>query len=127
MKYKKPITKAALYLADREKGMTYKQIAEKHGISKQRVAQVCGQYKECQFRAYSEKDVIYPNWRKWLNDNKVSRSEFARRMGNLAHPHAITYLSKWMRGYTYPTKQTIDMILEITGLTYEELWEVDHA
>lgn len=118
-------TKAAIYMADRERGMKYHQTAEKHGVSRQAVAQACSKYSPGHFRPFTAEEVIYPNLRRWLNENKVSRSEFIRRMGNVAATTNFTNMKKWLSGENYPINRVIDSMLEVTGLTYEELWEVE--
>lgn len=111
----------------RERGLTHTQIAEITGVSRQRICQITGKYDANYFKAYTESQVVYPNLRKWLNDNRVSRAEFIRRMGNLDHSTASARLSSYFRGKRFPQKATIDRMLEVTGLTYEELFhrEVD--
>ena len=114
--------RSALYIADRENGLTYREIAEKYGVSFQAVAIACGKMEVCHFKGYTEKQVVYPNLRRWLNKNKVSRSEFARRIGRLPSGNTTNTISAWFTGKCYPTKKTIDKILHATGLTYEELF-----
>lgn len=117
--------KTSLYLADREAGMTYREIAEKYGVSHQCVAQCCAQTTKG-FRPYTESQVAFPYLRKWLNENKVTRAEFIRRMGKVPYSTEITRLSIWFRGDADPSKLQIDRMLAVTGLTYEELfWEGD--
>lgn len=60
---------------DRNAGMTYTKIAEKHGVSRSYVGQVCAQSNPSQFRVIKEDSCIYPNWRKCMNDERCSRSE----------------------------------------------------
>lgn len=117
--------KADLYLAERAKGLTYRQIADKYGVSHQTVAMACAQYAPGHFRPFNSKQVIYPNLRKWLNDNKVCKSEFLRRMGKVGYGESVQTLGDWFRGRSYPTKQNIDLILAVTGLTYEKLFEIE--
>lgn len=114
--------RAELYLAERAKGLTHREIAEKYGVSHQAVAQACARHKPSLFKPYTAKEVVYPNLRRWLNDNKVSRNEFARRLGNAPYGANSSHLSCWLRGINYPTKLNIDRLLAVTGLTYEELW-----
>ena len=116
-----------LYIAERNKGMTHQQIADKFGVSRQTVAQACARYSPNRFRPYTEKEVVYPNLRKWLNDNKVCRSEFCRRLGIVGFGTAYPNLGGWFSGVRYPNKTNIDKILSITGLTYEELWQTEVA
>lgn len=118
--------RADIYMADRNKGMTYKEIAKKHGVSHQAVAQVCAKRSPGHFKPYTQEEVVYPNLRMWLNENKVSRTEFIRRIGWETNASASAQVSGWFRGCRFPTKKIIDRFLAVTGLTYEELfWEGD--
>lgn len=114
-----------LYAEERAKGMTYKAIAGKHGVSKQAVADALGKSDEAKFRAWTEDRCIYPNLRNWLNENKVSMREFIRRAGLIPYGNNMSQYSAYFRGKQYPQKATIDKILKVTGLTYEKLWEVE--
>lgn len=114
--------KADLYRAEREKGLTYAEIARKYGISQQAVCQACGKFSQGHFKPYTEEEVVYPNLRRWLNENRMTRSEFIRRLDRVIGGHAHDALSRWFRGVNDPQKKTIDKMLEITGLTYEELF-----
>lgn len=114
--------KHELYLEDREKGMTYREIAKKHGVSYQAVAASVGRYAPHQFRPFTGKGCVYPNLRKWLNDNEVSRAELLRRMGMVPGGKPIATLSSYLKGECYPRKEYIDDLLRVTGLTYEKLF-----
>lgn len=120
-------TKAAVYMADREQGLSYRQIAAKHGVSYQAVAQACSKYSPGHFRPFTAEQVVYPNLRRWLNENKVSRGEFIRRMGLLPEGPNFDRVRNWFSGRCYPIKKVIDKMLEVTGLTYEQLWETEVA
>lgn len=77
-----------LIRADRAQGMTYEQISKKYGVSRQRIHQIIGgdtDRVKNYFRTLTEKDCIYPNLRKWMNDNKVSKVELSRRIFKNAH------------------------------------------
>ena len=117
--------KSDIYIAERDAGLTYAEIAKKHGVSLQCVAQTCARRGVGQFKPYTAEEVVYPNLRKWLNDNKVSRSEFIRRMGKALSSNTTSQLSGHFRGKGFPQKETIDMYIKITGLTYEQLWAKD--
>ena len=118
-------TKTELYAKERESGKSVKEIAEMYGVSYQAVSQATAKIKKGYFKHYTEENCIYPNLRNWLNDNKVTRSEFLRRIGLTPSPNNSTRLSGYLTGKNYPTKATIDKFLEITGLTYEELFLED--
>ena len=115
-----------LMRADRAQGMSYRQIGEKYGLSRQRVFQIIGcttDRRESYFRCITEKDCIYPNIRKWMNDNKVSKAEFCRRVFGNSHSQNWHHISNWLGGRRYPLKKSIDKLIEVTGLTYEELFK----
>ena len=118
-------TKTELYAKERESGKSVKEIAEKYGVSYQAVSQATAKIKKGYFTHYTEEQCVYPNLRNWLNDNKVTRSEFLRRIGLTPSPNNSTRLSYYFTGKNYPAKATIDKFLEITGMTYEELFLED--
>ena len=121
----KPHPRTERYMAERQNGKTYRQIAEMYGVSVQAVAAACAIHMPGHFKPYTEKEVIYPKLRKWLNDNEVSRNEFARRMGLLPYANNSHRVSDYFRGKNYPLKETIDKMLQVTGLTYEELFSLE--
>lgn len=112
------------YLADRVSGMTCREIAEKYGVTRQAVYQATAKYMESQFREVTPEQCIYPNVRDWMNKNKVSRAELIRRMGMAPAPATSSALGNHLKGTTYPLKQTIDKLLKVTGLTYEQFFYV---
>lgn len=115
--------KFAQYRAEREKGLTYRTIAEKYGVSYQSVAQACGKGNPHLFRYHTAKSVIYPNLRKWLNDNKISKQELLRRAGLEVLSENDKRLSDILSGRTEPRKTTIDRLIKATGMSYEKLFE----
>lgn len=111
------------YLDARDSGLTYAQIAEMFGVSKQRVAQTCGKCQPRHFQYITEKGCIYPNLRKWMNENKVSKYELVRRMGYVNSQSAASVaLREHMIGRTEMKKSYIDKLLKVTGLSYEVLF-----
>ena len=113
-----------LYRSERDKGKTYREIAEMYGVTYQAVAICCGRSKDGKFRAWTKDRCIYPNLRNWMNENRVSLKEFVRRMDKTSGKSEAV-LRSYLNGTTYPPKKTIDLMLEVTGLTYEQMWEVD--
>ena len=113
----------AQMIADRESGMTYQQIGEKHGVSRQYVGNICGRCTPYKFRYVTENGCVYPNLRKWMNDNKVTRTEFVRRLGLINSPnHYSMRVRDYMTGRCDPPKWMIDRMLDATNLTYEQLF-----
>ena len=97
-------------------GYSYREIADKMGISKQAAQDTL---KTCLSRggwdqAFCEK-CVYPNIFKYMQDHKINLSEFSTSTG-------IVYsnLSKFLKGASNPSQASIDKILKATGMTYEE-------
>lgn len=105
----------------RDKGLKYKEIAEIMGVSHQCVAHMCSQYNPRHFRMFSDA-VVYPNLRKWLNENKLSVAELIRRCGYVPVTAEYQSFTSWMYGRSDPKKRVIDACLKATGMTYEELF-----
>lgn len=118
-------SKTAMYLADRNNGMTFQQIADKYGVSKQTVHKCIGNTSAPNFRPFSPTNCVYPNLRNWLNENHVSLQEFTRRMGDTGYVGNSSAVGTWFRGVSYPHKESIDKILMVTGMTYEQLFATE--
>ena len=119
MKRSHPRTDMARAL--RDTGLTYREIAEKMGISHQRVAAMCGKENPKYFRILSD-SLVYPNLRKWLNTNKVSISELMRRCGDIPGGQQHSLYRDWLYGRSDPSKRIIDACIKVTGMKYEELF-----
>lgn len=109
-------------LMDRDAGMKYREIAQKHNVSYQYVKQVCGKCQPNKFQFVREEACVYPNWRAWMNEEKVSMAELIRRMGLSSSGVNYDALRKCMIGQYQPKKPYIDKLLAITGMTYEKLF-----
>jgi transcriptional regulator with XRE-family HTH domain len=107
--------------AMRSQGMVYREIAEKFGVSRQYVAAVCGGRDPACFRPIGS-SCVYENLRNWMNDHKVSRNEFVRRMGLEKHTRNCARFNCIMRGELQPRKDYIDRMLDVTGMPYEKLF-----
>lgn len=107
--------KADLYLADRRKGMTYREIAEKHGVSYQCVHTVCTRVDGTYRNRISEKGCIYPNLRHWLNKDRRRSAGFFKAMKGYS-------IRDFMNGTRQPKKDAIDKMIALTGMNYEELF-----
>jgi len=119
------MTKKEQMMLMREHGMKHREIAEVFGVSRQHVASVCGKCDPAYFIPVGD-ECVYPNLRKWMNKNKVSRQEFLRRMGLAPHTKNHERLSSYISGKSNPRKSYIDNMLKVTGMTYEALFaEVD--
>lgn len=97
----------------RDAGVAYQAIGERFGVSKQRIHQIvtCPTGR----RKKPKTDGIkYPRIKRYLEENNV-------RVTALATACGVTDPTMWenLRGVGM-AKKTIDAILKVTGLTYEE-------
>ncbi len=108
----------------RERGNTYEEIAKMEGVSKQRVFQLIGGINRARVKPLTKKQCIYDGLRKYLNENHIGRAELTRKLYGYYHSSTYSCLCKWLRGVEM-TMSTINKILSITGLTYEQvfLWQ----
>ena len=116
-----------LFLKEIEDGHSTADVARKYGVSRQYVQQVSGKWGKHRFLIVTEKQCIYPNWRKWMNENKVSRAEISRRIGNNGQGLNIQQISDYMSGKRWPHKNVMDRLLLVTGMTYEEMFSYEEA
>lgn len=108
--------KADLYLADRAKGMTYRQIGEKYGVTYQSVYITCRNVDGTYKTVIGPKGCIYPNLRAWLNQDRERSKRFFQAMKGCA-------IREILKGAQMPKKNAIDKMLALTGMTYEELFQ----
>ena len=113
-------------MALREQSYTYAQIAELSGVSKQTVYNLIGKTDIGKVRPITETQCVYPNLRKWMNDNHISRMELTRRIygnipGGRTYRRAMHFLYG-KGGNVTINKPFLDKLLEVTGLTYEQLF-----
>lgn len=108
------------YLALRDKGMTYDEIAKLYGISRQAVCQTIRRFTNGPKLAPSSiatiNDIKYVGLANWMMTNNVSLGELERRCGGIRFHHSLIQ-------HHEPGKRLIDIILAVTGLTYEECFK----
>ena len=107
----------------RNKGLTYQEIANELGISKQAVAQSLSKYSPRYFRRVSPETCIYKGLRDWMNENKVTMAEFLRKLGLTTNYRNYALYAERLRGRTEFRKKEIDAILVFTGMTFEECFK----
>ena len=120
--------KREIFIAEHNGGMTMREIATKHGLSHQRVHQIIGgKTKNVKnwFKEITPEMCIYPNLRNWMNDNRITRAELCRRIWGYTQTNLHMRVSAYLTGETAPHKNTIDKLIEVTGLSYEELFTTD--
>lgn len=107
--------KVDLYLADRANGMSYRQIAEKYGVSYQAVHTSCVAAGIAPYKLISDKGCVYPRLRDWLNEDKIQRDRFFRDV-------KTSSIRLILNGSMQPKKDVIDRMIAITGMAYEEMF-----
>ena len=113
--------RADLYMADRARGLTYRQIGEKYGVTGQSVQICCAKQGESPRKYLTPGNCIWPNLRVWLNADRERAERFFRAMKG-------TTIRDILKGIRQPKKNVIDRMLAITGMTYEEMFkEEDHG
>ena len=117
--------KYEIYRAERKKGLSYQEIADKYGVTRQNVGLACSVCQPFKFVRVSEKGCIYPNFRKWMNENQITPKELLHRMGLVYHSANLQRLRKYLTGSEGTPKRVIDKFIKITGLSYETLFETD--
>lgn len=107
----------------RKQGKTYQEIADYMGISKAYVAILLDKtVKTSNFHIWPIELSPYPVLTQWMNDNQITRQELAEKLGYSPSTGSYYIITKIMRTDKF-TKKEIDKLLEITGMTYEELFK----
>lgn len=110
-------------IALRRKGMTYQEIADSMGVSKAYVAVLLDKtVKTSNFRIWPIELSPYPVLTQWMNDNQMTRQELAEKLGYSPSTSSCYIITKIMKTDKF-TKKEIDKLLELTGMTYEELFK----
>lgn len=102
----------------RKKGMTYAEIGNAFGVSKQRVFFLIGGDTPRR-TVLTEKECVYKGLRDWMNENQVSRIKLTRIIYGYYQPNQYDVLKRALLGSNCH-KHIIDSILKATGLTYEK-------
>lgn len=110
-------------IALRRKGMTYQEIADSMGVSKAYVAVLLDKtVKTSNFHIWPIELSPYPVLTQWMNDHQMTRQELAEKLGYSPSTSSCYIITKIMKTDKF-TKKEIDKLLEITGMTYEELFK----
>lgn len=116
--------KAQMYKM-RLEGYTLQEIANQFSVSKQRVAQILPPLKQG-YRALRPdmlNKIVYPNLREWMRKNTCTTRMLCDMTGT-----SYMSLFRGLQNAKYELrKSTIDKILEVTGMTYEEAFALDQS
>ena len=110
----------------RNEGATYEEIGEHFGVSRQRIHAALGPFKK---NAQLYTKIKYKGLKRWFNETDTSFSQFARLVGTRSTTASIRKMQNWLsEGGERESSFTIGQIkkmLEVTGMTFEELFEED--
>lgn len=102
-------------------GLTYQEIGDAAGVSKQRVFQLIGKSDRTRFRTITKEQCVFDGLRRYLNENRISLKELTRKMYGGLHPSSYDSLKHTLKlTDCLLTMPKINRILSATGLTYEE-------
>lgn len=107
-------------IALRDAGYSHAEIAKILGISKQAVSSALAGYEPKLFRIIRHEQCVFFGLRNWMNENKISVSELARRCGYVPYPETHARITNFLNGKYIIKNDLIDKIINVTGLTYEE-------
>lgn len=103
-------------------GNSLREIADKFGVSYQYIAQILPSSAPAFHHPTNTEKCIYPAIRKYMEKNRMTYGRFASLCG--LSPMS---LYRNLTGDSTPLKKTIDRVLEVTGMTYEEAFNVDES
>lgn len=113
------------YRQYRDEGLTYREIAEKCGVSPQAVAQAIENREGRHlFRPVKKSVCCYEGLRNWMNQHEVCVSELCRRMGTSAYGSYGGFRES-LKKYGVLRMKDIDKLIEITGIPYRLLFHYD--
>lgn len=100
----------------RHQGMTLGQLGVKYGLTRERIRQIMKEYEERRSgKAARLKTMVFPALRHWMIVKGHTYNSLAEACGV-----SMVTIRNNLTGQTDLKKGTIDAILEVTGLTYEE-------
>ena len=108
-------TRKEIMIAMYDSGMTYQKIGEIYGISRQAVQKIINNGDGIRLGALMK--IPYVGLRLWMLENRVTISELRKRLGTRVV----------INGRSNPQMETINKILEVTGLSYEECFNTERT
>lgn len=115
------------YYAD---GWTLQEIGDLFNISRQRVYQIALKngmvnHNKNNFRPHTKGGIIFDGLRNYLNENKISNAEFSQMLSQeLDESINPSRLTNFFMDYNHLNLKVITAILKITGLKYEDCFNI---
>lgn len=101
-------------------GYTYQEIADKYGISKQRVNLILNPKKNKLESKYER--VIYKGLKKWLIENNYKLIDLQKYLSGKEQRQIYTYTQRKLSGETDFKISEIIKLINLTGMTFEQLF-----
>ena len=105
------MSKSEQYMALREQGMTYDAIAKRYGVTRQAVQDSISRHKN-RTTYIKPTTVIFPGLRQWMTEHHV-------RVGRAGAQDGVGIFGQALSAGRI-SNQSIERILAVTGLTYEQ-------
>lgn len=118
--------RVAVMVRDRAAGMTYEQIGEKHGVTRQRVGQLISKWNKYNFKVIKTDGCAYKNLRKWMNDHCIDRPELARAVGVSSDPiggYEMQNFRYMLLGRRKFPDDILKKMMAVTGLNRDQILE----
>jgi transposase len=109
----------------KQEGATYRKIAEMFGISYQRVYQIIGKQNISYFKEVTEEQCVFKGIRDYMNNTQTSLAEIIRKIYGGYHASTCQRFRYYLNGKNEMSMSTINAILDVIGLTYEEAFRRD--
>lgn len=107
----------------RNNGATYDEIGAHFGVSRQRVHTALGSFKR---NAQVYNKIKYIGLKRWFKETDTSFAKFARAVGMNHSPAYVRKVQNWLTEGGDNERQfsitQIKNMLEVTGMTFEELF-----
>ena len=105
-----------------EENMTYAEIADQMGVSKAYVALLLkDSVKKPNFHRWAWDSTPYPVLTQWMNEHQMSKMQLATALGYAPSSNNQYVVYRRLREGNL-TKNEIDKLLRITGISYENLF-----
>lgn len=100
-------------------GVSLQEIADHFGVTKEYIRKITPKVEtKSVYRTKSGK-CIYTNILGWMQKNRVCAKKLSKMIGV-----STCTVSNMLKGKVNTTKNTIDKVLEVTGMTYEEAFYI---
>lgn len=108
----------------REQGLTYQEIADNYGITRQRVSEILNRYRKNPYfyRPWTSERCIYQGLREWLNENEMTMRQLILRMGYVYNTTTSQRYIEKFKGNFVLRFDDIMRLIKLTEKTFEELF-----